>query len=312
MTQEPPARDPVVLIGSEVTDEWRAALAGALGERVLSDDEGSARVAVAVGKVDRELLVGLGELELLVTLWAGVDALLDDELVPGHIQVVRANDPSLRESMVQSVVLHVLSAHRNVIDYRNLQRDRTWRQLPQPRAQERRVGLLGLGQIGAAAASALAGIGFPVTGWSRTPRELPGVRCLAGDDALGSVLAESEILVCVLPLTPATRGLIGADALALLPRGATVINLGRGDQIDEAALLDALDRGHLDGAILDVFSAEPLPASHPFWTHDRVIVYPHVGGDPDPVTGAAAAAEIVRRRRAGEPLDGIVDRDQGY
>lgn len=305
----------VVLTGSNATEEWRAALAEALGEPVVISGEpdatGTAKVAVLAGALD-DSLARFSELELLITLQAGIEPLLDPDLVPSHLQVVRANDPSLRESMVQSVLLHVLSAHRHVIAYRNQQRERSWRQLWQPRAQDRRVGMLGLGELGCAAAGALAERGFPVTGWSRTSKEAPGIRCLWGVDMLAEVLSTSDILVCLLPLTPGTLGLIDASRLAQLPHGATVVSLGRGGQIDEQALIDALDRGRLEAAILDVFSVEPLPPTHPFWSHERVIVYPHVGADPDPRTGAPAAAELVRRHRRGQPLPGVVDRRNEY
>lgn len=305
----------VVLIGSNATEDWRTALAEALAEPVLAFDQlgaaGSATIAVLAGALD-DSLSRFDELELLISMQAGVESLLDPELVPSHVQIARAKDPSLREQMVQCVLLHVLSAHRHAIDYRNQQRQHRWRQLWQPPAQDRQVGILGAGELGAAAGQALAALGFPVTGWSRTPKEVPGVRCLWGDDALAQMLSVSDILVCLLPLTTATRGLIDASRLAQLPRGATVVSLGRGGQIDEPALLDALDRGHLDGAILDVFSVEPLPPTHPLWDHERVIVYPHVAADADPRTGAAAAADLIRRHRAGQPLDWVVDRRQGY
>jgi glyoxylate/hydroxypyruvate reductase A len=305
----------VALIGSNATEAWRTALAQALGEPVLTFDQpgaaGSATIAVLAGALN-DSVARFGELELLISVQAGVESLLDPELVPSHVQIARAKDPSLREHMVQCVLLHVLSAHRHAIDYRNQQREHQWRQLWQQRAHDRQVGILGVGELGAAAGRALAALGFPVTGWSRTPKEVPGVRCLWGDDTLAQMLSVSDILVCLLPLTTATRGLIDASRLAQLPHGATVVSLGRGGQIDEAALIDALDRGRLGGAILDVFSAEPLPSTHPFWDHERVMVYPHVAADPVPQTGAAAAAHLIRRHRHGQPLEGVVDRRQGY
>lgn len=301
-----------VLLGGG--EDWRLALERALGEPVALPEEltslDAARVAIVAGGGGPPL-AAFCRLELAVSLLAGVDGLLDPP-VPGALTIVRAPDPGLERNVVESALLHVLAAHRGAIDYRAAQRRREWLERPQPSAAERPVGFLGLGTLGAAAARAVAARGFPVTGWSRGPHRLPGMECLSGPDALPRVLAGSEILVCMLPLTAATRGLLGAERLAETRAGATLINLGRGGTVDEAALVEQLDRGHLGGAILDVFAVEPLPPESPLWDHERVVVFPHAAGDAVPASGAAAAAEAVRRYRAGDrPLHPVLP-EAGY
>jgi glyoxylate/hydroxypyruvate reductase len=302
----------VVLLGGDET--WRLALEHEVGEPVALPEElasfDTARVAIVVGSSGPPL-AAFCRLELAVSLLAGVDRLLDPP-VPGDLTIVRACDPGLERNLVESVLLHVLGAHRGAIDYRGAQRRHEWLERPQPSAAERPVGFLGLGSLGAAAAQSIAARGFPVSGWSRGPHELPGIRCLRGIEALAEVLAGSEILVCLLPLTDATRGLLDRGRLARMRAGATLINLGRGGIVDEAALLELLDRGHLGGAILDVFEEEPLPRTSPLWDHERVVVYPHAAGDAVPASGAEVAAAAVRRYRAGERPLHQVDAAAGY
>jgi glyoxylate/hydroxypyruvate reductase A len=158
----------------------------------------------------------------------------------------------------------------------------------------------------------LAHLGFPVTGWSRSPKQIDGLRCLSGEDGLRAALQEADILVLLLPLTPETENLLNADRLALLPPGAVILNPGRGPLIDDDALLAALDRGHLGHATLDVFRTEPLPPEHPFWAHPRVTVTPHIASETRPETAAEVIAENIRRGEAGQPLLHLVDRDAGY
>lgn len=301
-----------MLLGGD--ELWRAALERRLGEPVALPEElaslDAARVAIVVG-ASGPPLAAFCRLELAVSLLAGVDRLLDPPVVAG-LTIVRACDPGLEEKMIESVLLHVLGAHRGVVDYRQAQRRHEWLERPQPAAADVPVGFLGLGALGAAAAQAVARLGFPVSGWSRGPHELPGIECLSGPDSLPHILGDSEILVCLLPLTDGTRGLLDAGRLAAMRPGATLINLGRGGIVDETALLDLLDRGHLAGAILDVFEREPLPAASPLWDHERVLVYPHVAGDAVPASGAVVAAEAVRRHRAGErPLRQVLP-TEGY
>jgi glyoxylate/hydroxypyruvate reductase A len=218
----------------------------------------------------------------------------------------------LVEGMVEWVTAHVLRYHLGT-DAHVLGQDGVWRNdVTAPLAAERTVAILGLGELGRAVAAALLGLGFDVRGWSRREKELPGMRSLSGDDGLAEVLREADIVVTLLPATPETERLIDARRLAMLPRGARLINPGRGELIDDAALVGALDSGHLAHATLDVFREEPLPAWHPFWAHPRITVTPHVAAETRPETAAEAIARNVRRGEDGEPLLFVVDRAAGY
>jgi glyoxylate/hydroxypyruvate reductase A len=172
--------------------------------------------------------------------------------------------------------------------------------------------VLGLGELGSACAAALAGLGFDVAGWSRRPKSLSGLATHAGDAGLDAVLARSEILVLLLPRTPGTEGILNARTLALLPRGAVVLNPGRGALVDDAALLAALDSGQVGHATLDTFRVEPLPVAHPFWTHPAVTVTPHIAAATRPASAARVVAANLSRALAGQPLLHLVDRTAGY
>lgn len=249
-------------------------------------------------------------LKAVLSLWAGVERIVGNPTI--RVPLCRMVDPGLRLGMIDWVSGHVLRHHLGM-DAHLLGQAGVWRHdvIP-PLALERRVGVLGLGEIGLACARALAGHGFDVAGWSRRPKDAPGVTAFIGTGGLAALLERSEILVLLLPATPATAALIDAGALARLPRGAVVINPGRGELIDDAALLAALDAHHIAHATLDVFRTEPLPPSHPFWAHPRVTVTPHIASETRPATAAALIAENVRRGEAGLPFLHVVDRAQGY
>jgi len=258
------------------------------------------------------LLASLPALKLILSLGAGVDHLLRDPQLPRDIPVVRLVDPYLSAAMSEFVALAVLRLHRRDLDYLAQQRARQWSELAQKNAAERPVGILGFGTIGQEAGRMLQALGFPVAGWSRSAKSIPGVTTYAGADGLAALLAISEILVCLLPLTPETEGILNARTLAQLPRGAGLVNAGRGGHLVEADLIPALASGQLSGAVLDVFRDEPLPPTHPFWQHPRIVVTPHIAGVTNPATAAAIIVDAIRRFEAGLPFANIVDLARGY
>ncbi|WP_337186343.1 glyoxylate/hydroxypyruvate reductase A [Phenylobacterium sp.] len=250
-------------------------------------------------------------LKAVFSLGAGVDGLVGRPDL-GETPVVRMVDESLAQGMVEYVLMSVLRHHRDAALYARQQARKLWIPHRPPLAQDRVVGVLGLGELGGPCASALAGIGFQVRGWARTPRSLPGVEVFWGAAGLSRLLQGCEILVCLLPLTPDTAGLLDADLFARLPRGACVINVGRGAHLVEADLLAALDSGQVAGATLDVFDREPLAADHPFWTHPSVVVTPHASAFTHPESAAAKVVADIRRIEASRTPTHLVDRSRGY
>ena len=212
----------------------------------------------------------------VLNLWAGVENIVGNPTL--KIPLARMVDHGLTQGMVEWVTGHVLRHHLGM-DRHILGQDGTWRAEAPPLATQHRVTMLGLGALGEACAQMLAHLGFPVTGWSRRAKEIPGITCLSGDEGLRAALQRADILVLLLPLTDETENLLDADTLALLPEGAMIVNPGRGPLIDDDALIAALDRGHVAHATLDVFREEPLPPEHPFWAHPRVTVTPHIASE---------------------------------
>ena len=245
----------------------------------------------------------------VLSLWAGVEAVADNPTLSQPL--ARMADEGLALGMREWVAGHVLRSHLG-LDLDVLGQDGKWRPRVPPLARDRCVGILGLGHLGRACAEALVALGFAVCGWSRTPGETPGVLRHCGAEGLEATLARSEILVVLLPLTRETAGILDARAMSLLPRGAAILNPGRGALIDDDALLAALDSGQVGHATLDVFATEPLPPEHPYWVHPRVTVTPHIAANTRPDTSAAAIAENIRRGEAGEPFLNLVDRRLGY
>lgn len=252
------------------------------------------------------LLDGLPNLRFLLSVGAGVDQ-LDLSVVPEGLPVLRMVDPALAEGMTEYVTAGVLSLHRDLHHYRAAARQGEWTHRPQVRAADRRVGVLGMGMLGQSALSALAPFGFRLSGWARSRHDLPGVDCFAGQEELRAFLRDLDILVCLLPLTPETRGILNADLFSALPRGASILNAGRGGHLVEADLLAALDAGQIDAAILDVFETEPLPADHPFWRHPAIEVTPHIASATLPASSAKVVVEAVQADLAGHPLPGRID-----
>lgn len=258
------------------------------------------------------LLASLPNLRLIASLGAGVDHLFADPQLPPAVPIVRLVDPYMTVAMSEYVQLQVLRLHRQDVAYLAQQRRRRWQPLAQPNAAERRIGVLGLGVLGGDAALKLRVAGFEVAGWSRTERKLPGIACFHGRDGLATLLARAEILVCLLPLTAATDGILDATLFARLPRGAAIVNCARGRHVVEADLLAALDSGQLSAAVLDVCRDEPLPPEHPFWRHERIILTPHVAATTHPPTAAPVVADTLRRLVAGKKLLNRVDVSERY
>jgi glyoxylate/hydroxypyruvate reductase A len=266
----------------------------------------------AVWKYPPGALKAFPNLKFVSSLGAGIDHLLGDPEFPAHIPFVRLVDTTLTSGMVEYALWATLRYHRQMVEYEGFQRAREWNQLTPPPTSSRRVGIAGIGQIGGAIARAMAGLGFDVAGWSRNPHTVPGVGVFAGAAGWEPFLARTDILICVLPLTADTRGVLDARAFAAMPKGSYVVNIARGGHVVDADLIAALDRGQLAHATLDVTTPEPLPVEHPFWTHPKVTVTPHIASLTDPRTAAPQVIENIRRFRAGEPLLNRVDRANGY
>ncbi|MFX0544742.1 2-hydroxyacid dehydrogenase [Roseovarius sp. S1116L3] len=244
-----------------------------------------------------------------LNLWAGVENIIGNPTL--HMPLARMVDHGLTRGMVEWVTGHVLRHHLGM-DTHILGQDGEWRKDIPPLAEQRGVTILGLGELGRACADALAYLGFDVTGWSRSPKNIDGIRCLDGEGGLRKALSTAEILVLLLPKTPETENLLNEQRLALLPRGAVIINPGRGPLIDDQALLEALDAGRVSHATLDVFRVEPLPPEHPYWAHPSVTVTPHIASETRDETASQVIAENVRRGEAGEPFLHLVDPKLGY
>jgi len=296
-------------------EEWTRLLADKAPElpfRIWPDVGDPAEIRYLAAWLPPDDLLGqFPNLELLVSVGAGVDQLnLAD--IPPHLPIVRMIEPGLVDSMVEYVTMSVLALHRDLIPYIAAQREEAWRPLRIRPATERRVGVLGLGMLGKACALKLAEFGFGVAGWSRSRHEVEGIETFAGDAELPAFLARSDILVCLLPLTDATRGLLGTELFARLPQGAMIVNAGRGGHLDQDALLAALDSGHLAAAVLDVCEPEPLPEGHPLWNHPKMLLTPHIASRSRSEASLDIVLDNLRRHQAGEPLIGLIDRDRGY
>lgn len=245
----------------------------------------------------------------VLNLWAGVERIVGNTTLTQPL--CRMVDAGLEEGMIEWVTGHVLRHHLGM-DAHIVNPTHTWAPVVPPLARNRTVAILGLGELGRACAAALSALNFNVLGWSRSQKTLPGVTCLSGDAGLTRVLEQAEIVVLLLPQTPQTENLLNAARLALMPRGAVIINPGRGPLIDDDALLAALDSGQIGHATLDVFRIEPLPADHPFWAHPRVTVTPHIASETRADSASRVIAENIRRGEAGEPFLFLVDREKGY
>ncbi|SDF55199.1 2-hydroxyacid dehydrogenase [Thalassobaculum litoreum] len=297
-------------------DQWREALAKRIPDldfRVWPDVGNKEDIEFAlVWKVPAGAYDGMTNLKAICSLGQGVDHIFAEPNLPEGAQILRIVDPWMAQAMAEWVLLQVLRFHRQGMEYEQFQREGRWVKLPAPETATKRVGILGMGALGAQAATTIAALGFDVAGWSRTRKEIAGVTSFAGEAEFDAFLARTDILCCLLPLTPETTDIIDAETLAKLPKGAFVVNSGRGAQLVEEDLLAALDSGHIAGASLDVFRTEPLPEGHPFWTHPKVQVWPHVSAQTNAESGADQVAENIRRIFAGETPNNVVSRERKY
>ncbi|MEP1535993.1 MAG: glyoxylate/hydroxypyruvate reductase A [Paracoccaceae bacterium] len=245
----------------------------------------------------------------VLSLWAGVETIVTNKTLT--LPLCRMVDPSLTQGMVEWVVGHALRHHLGM-DAHILAQPGEWAPKAPPVAWDRSVTVLGLGELGQACARALSGLGFSVSGWSRRPKKIEGVTCHCGDKGLIDALDQAEIVVLLLPDTPATTNLMNSERLGLMAKGGVIINPGRGPLIDDTALLNALDYGQVGHATLDVFRTEPLPIEHKFWTHPNVTVTPHIASETRAKWSAKTIAENVRRGESGQPFLHLVDLEQGY
>ncbi|MBZ2169722.1 2-hydroxyacid dehydrogenase [Marinobacter sp. F4216] len=252
------------------------------------------------------------QLKAIFSLGAGVDKLVSLPAVAGGLTVVRVEDAGMSVQMAEYVLYHLLESSRQMDLYRAQQALGSWKIHRPIRRQDWPVGVMGLGQIGSRVASTLASLDYPVNGWARSPHQLAGVNTYHGADGLADFLANTRVLVNTLPLTEQTRDLIDHHLLSQLQPDALVINVGRGEQLVDEDLLNALDDGQVGRAVLDVFRREPLPSDHPFWTHPKVTITPHVSARTLREATVEQIADKIRAHADGKPVSGVVDIQRGY
>lgn len=250
-------------------------------------------------------------LQAIFATSAGVDQ-FDLTCLPPRVEVVRMLDPGIVQAIVEYACFAVLALHRKIPEYLTQQRQHQWQVQPWVSAPQQRVGVMGLGNLGVAVLERLRSFGFALRGWARSTKRIDGVQCFAGADQLPSFLNECDILICLLPLTEDTRGILDASTFAALPRGAKLINLGRGGHLNETDLLAALDSGQLQHAVLDVLNDEPPTADHPFWQHRQIWLTPHIGAMTQPETAFEVLLANLRRHQRGEQMIGTISRSEGY
>jgi glyoxylate/hydroxypyruvate reductase len=307
----------VARLNDDDTGTWVSALSQVMPDenvipfaQLTHEQRNEARVAI-VANPDPSELNQLRSLVWVQSLWAGVERMLK-ELSNPDIGIVRLEDPQLAASMAEAVLAWTLYLHRDMPAYAAQQRAKVWRPLPFHVPCERRIALLGLGHLGERAAQTLVAAGFEVMGWSRTHKAIRGVKTFAEESGLGEMLPIADIVVCLLPLTDQTRGLLNAKTFAQMKPAAALINFGRGSIVNTADLVNALDRGALSHAVLDVFEVEPLPAESVLWSHEKVTVLPHISAPTHRGSASLVAAENIARYRADGIVPQTVDRKAGY
>jgi glyoxylate/hydroxypyruvate reductase A len=251
-------------------------------------------------------------LKCISSIGAGVEHLLNDTTVPAGIPLVRLVDDGLKQSMAEYVMLGVLGHFRRFSDYRRQQAQAKWKPLQIPHISQLGIGIMGFGEIGGYVGRKLSDFGFTVYGWNRSRKRTGDMQLYSEQDELGEFLKNSNVLVCLLPLTEETQNILNAQNFSQLPSGAYLINAGRGGHLVDDDLLAALDSGQLSGALLDVFNGEPLPQQHPFWSHEKITVTPHTASVTNPESASAEIVENYRRVLNNEPLLNLVEVDRGY
>lgn len=297
---------------------WIPALRAGLGDldlRIAPDCGDPSDIEYLIGwAITPEDKTAWPRLRAVLSLRAGLDRwFVGNANMPEGVALVRMIDPGLIAQMTEYVGAYVLRFHRELDRLECGGPEENWSAALIPTlAAERRIGIMGLGTLGQACAETLRPFGFSLSGWSRTPKTVPGVSVFAGPDARDAFLRQSDILVCLLPLTPETENILDARAFALMPRGACLINAARGRHVVDRDLIAALDSGHLRGAVLDVFREEPLPRDHPFRSHPKIRLTPHISAITHPITGTAALRRSLEALQKGEKPPGLFDPAQGY
>ncbi len=305
----------VILLKTDKDDQWSAYLQQVMPElevRFWPDVGEATQINYALlWNPPEELFEKLTHLQVIFSIGAGIDGILKVKSRPAHIPLVRLSDKELTNGMVQYVIYAVLRIHRNMVNYDRLQNNREWGFYQQIAANDCRVGIMGLGQLGMACVQALKALGYNIIGFSRTKKNVDGVQCY-DQSQLQEFLKRTEILVCLLPLTTQTKHILNKSTFNQLPRGASIINVGRGGHLNENDLLEALDNEHINHAVLDVFEIEPLPQDHAFWLHPKITLTPHIASQTVPASAVSHIVKGIKRHQSGQPLEFLYDPELGY
>jgi len=295
------------------TNELKKALPKEIDVRLHPDIGDPAKIDFALcWKPEPGLLASLPNLKLIFSMAAGFDHLLQDPNRPGHVPIIRIIDKTLSTMMSEFAVYAVLGFHRYMPEFHRDQREGLWQRRWPRFTADTHIGVLGVGAIGSDVAQKLSVFGFQVHGWSRTEKVLDGIICHHGHEGLFKMLSACEQVVSVLPLTEETLGILNEKTLNAMPRGSFITNIGRGGHVVDEDLLAALESGQIAGAFLDVFNDEPLHSGHPYWTHPKVVMTPHIAGEIVPRSCAEAIAANIKRFREGHAVIGVADLDKGY
>ena len=308
-------RSGCILLKTDKDDEWVASFREnrpALDIRCWPDVGNAQEIDYALlWNPPEELFTQLNNLKVIFSIGAGIDGILKVNSRPAHLPLVRLSDKMLTDAMVEYVIYSVLRIHRNMPDYDRMQKQKHWGFFNQVAAADCRIGVMGLGLLGGACVKTLKAIGYTVSGFSRSLKSIEGVQCF-DQSQLNEFLQQTDILVCLLPLTDATRHILNQQTFAQLPKGASIINAGRGGHLHENDLIPALDSGQLRHAVLDVFESEPLPQDHPFWLHPDITLTPHIASQTVPASAVNHIIDGIERHQQGKPLKSLYDPALGY